>query len=201
MISNETSKYFSLLIIGIAFLALVYATVKAIEISNKTQISTSEGVYTSYVTTSKAIQQKANTLIQVCTDRLCKVQKLLDFASNIPYVTNKFQQKSPQKTIQENFGDCDDKSNLLISMLHAVGIEAYFVLVPKHIFVIVPLADRRLGHRKGIWINGKKYYILESTAKDSKVGFPLKYRLDEIDVIIEPFSNKKLHIESLEYKL
>ena len=201
MISNETSKHFSLLIMAIAFLALVYATVKAIEISNKTQISTSDGVYTSYISTSEAIQEKAHTLTQECTDRLCTVQKLLDFASNIPYVTNRFQQKSPQKTIQENFGDCDDKSNLLISMLHAVGIEAYFVLVPKHIFVIVPLSDRRLDHRKGIWINGKRYYILESTAKGSKIGFPLKYSLDEIDVIIEPFSNKKIDIQSLKYKL
>jgi len=201
MISSETSKNASLLIVGIAFIALIYVTFKAIEISNKTQISTPDGVYTSYISTSKSIQYQANNLTETCIDTYCKVQKLLDFASNIPYRTHTFQQKSPQKTIQENFGDCDDKSNLLISMLHAVGIEAYFVLVPKHIFVIVPLEDKRLLTKKGLWVNDKKYYILESTAKDSRVGFPLKYRLDEIDAIIEPFSNKKIGLESLKYKL
>ena len=46
---------------------------------------------------------------------------------------------------------------------------------------------------------GKKYYILESTAKDSKVGFPLHYELEEIDVIVEPFSNEKISIEKLEW--
>lgn len=186
---------------AIAFLAFIYGTYKAIQIVDKTQTGTSEGTYTSYVTTSAEIHKKAQELIADCNSALCRVQKILDFATNIPYKTNTFQQKSAQKTIQENFGDCDDKSNLLISMLHALGIEAYFVLVPKHIFVIVPLEDNRLLDTKGLWVNGKKYFILESTAKDSLVGFPLHYTLDEIDAIIEPFSNKKVEIKSLNYKL
>jgi len=198
---NIWAKNISTVIIAIAFIAFVYGTYKAIRIVDKTQIGTSEGTYTSYVTTSEEIQDKAHALIQNCKDKLCKVQSVLDFTSNIPYSTKTFQKKSPQKTIQENFGDCDDKSNLLISMLHALEIEAYFVLVPKHIFVIVPLEDVKLKHKKGLWVNAKKYYILESTAKDSAVGFPLQYDFDEIDVIIEPFYNKKIEIKSLEYKL
>jgi len=201
MINSVTSKNISLFILMIAFIAFVYGTSKAIQIVDKTQVGTSDGIYTSYISTSEEIKQKAFNLTKNCVDKVCKVQSLLDFTSNIPYQTNTFQQKSPQKTIQENFGDCDDKSNLLISMLHALGIEAYFVLVPKHIFVIVPLEDKRLSHIKGLWINGRKYYILESTAKDSEIGFPLHYRLDEISVVIEPFSNKKIDIETVKYKL
>lgn len=198
---SERVKSFALGIMLIAFLLFIYGTYKAIQIVDKTQVGTKEGTYTSYVTTSKEIENQAKKLIQNCQSKLCQVQRLLDFTSNIPYKTSTFQKKSAQKTIQENFGDCDDKSNLLISMLHALGIEAYFVLVPKHIFVIVPLEDSRLQRRKGLWINGKKYYILESTAKGSSVGYPLKYALDEIDVIIEPFSNQKVDIKTLEYKL
>jgi len=197
---SEAIKNFAIAIITMAFVAFVYGTYKAIQIVNKTQIGTREGTYTSYVTTSKEIQQKAHNLTKNCEDELCMVQSLLDFATNIPYKTNRFQQKSAQKTIQENFGDCDDKSNLLISMLHALKIEAYFVLVPKHIFVMVPLEDKRLLGKKGLWVNGRKYYILESTAKDSKIGFPLHYRLKDIDVIIEPFGNEKLNIEKIEYR-
>jgi len=197
---NETLKHFAMTIMAISFVAFVYGTYKAIQIVSKTQIGTSNGTYTSYVTTSKEIQQKAHTLTKNCEDELCRVQTLLDFATHIPYKTSTFQQKSAQKTIQENFGDCDDKSNLLISMLHALKIEAYFVLVPKHIFVIVPLTNERLSDKKGLWVNGKKYYILESTAKNSKIGFPLHYKLKDIDVIIEPFENEKLNIEKLEYR-
>jgi hypothetical protein len=86
-------------------------------------------------------------------------------------------------------------------MLHSLQIKAYFVLVPKHIFVIVSFEDNHLVKREGLWVNGKKYYILESTAKNSAVGYPLHYGLDEIDVIIEPFSNHKVHIKTLDYKL
>jgi hypothetical protein len=198
--TSESKKNLSLLIIFIFFIAFIYGTIKAMDIVDKTHVGTSNGIYKSYVTTSQEIRDKAFILTEYCSDELCEIQTLLDFATNIPYHSNTFQQYSAQKTIQQNFGDCDDKSNLLISMLHALGKEAYFVLVPKHIFVITPVEDRRLAHRKGLWVNGKKYYILESTAKDSKVGFPLKYKLDDIDVIIEPFSNEKLSIEKLEWR-
>jgi len=199
-VKSEGLKNFALAIMAVAFIAFMYGTYKVLQIVDKTQIGTSEGTYTSYVTTSEEITQKAYTLTKNCKDKLCKIQSLLDFTSNIPYSTKTFQQKSPQKTIQENFGDCDDKSNLLISMLHALEIEAYFVLVPKHIFLIVPLEDNRLNHKKGLWVNDRKYYILESTAKDSDIGFPLQYKLDEMDVIIEPFSNKKIEIKTLDYR-
>ncbi len=197
---SESKKNLSLIIIAIAFVAFIYGTIKAVDIVDKTHVGTSNGIYRSYVTTSKEIQDKAFNLTAHCSDELCKVQTLLDFVTNIPYQTRTFQQYSAQTTIQQNFGDCDDKSNLLISMLHALDKAAYFVLVPKHIFIIAPIEDKDLNKRKGLWVNGKKYYILESTAKDSKVGFPLHYRLEDIDVIIEPFSNKKLTFKQLEWK-
>lgn len=197
----ESRKNLAVAILFVAFIVFIYGTVKAIDIVNRTQVGTKNGIYTSYVTTSEEIEVKAKELTKNCQSKLCQVQMLLDFVTHIPYQTKTFQQYSAQKTIQQNFGDCDDKSNLLISMLHALNIEAYFVLVPKHIFIIVPLKDKRLDQTRGIWVNGRKYYILESTAKDSTVGFPLHYRLDEIDVIIEPFSNEKIDIESIKYKV
>ncbi len=198
--TSESKKNLSLVILAIAFVSFVYGTIKALEISQKKQVGTSNGIYTSYVTTSEEIQTKAMELTKHCSSQLCAVQSLLDFVTNIPYHTTTFQRYSAQKIIQQNFGDCDDKSNLLISMLHALGKEAYFVLVPKHIFIILHVQDRRLDKTKGLWVNDKKYFILESTAKGSKVGFPLQYKLEDIDVIVEPFSNEKISIESLEWK-
>lgn len=198
--TSESKKNLSLVILAIAFVSFIYGTIKALEISQKKQVGTSNGIYTSYVTTSEEIQTKAMELTKHCSSQLCAVQSLLDFVTNIPYHTTTFQRYSAQKTIQQNFGDCDDKSNLLISMLHALDKEAYFVLVPKHIFIILPVQDRRLDKTKGLWVNGKKYFILESTAKGSKVGFPLQYKLEDIDVIVEPFSNEKISIENLEWK-
>lgn len=85
-------------------------------------------------------------------------------------------------------------------MLHALDKKAYFVLVPEHIFVITAIDNATLSHKKGLWLDGKKYYILESTAKDSKIGFPLQYRLDEIHAIVEPFSNEKVLYDKIAYR-
>jgi transglutaminase-like putative cysteine protease len=197
---SEITKNFSLLIIIIGFIAFIYISAKAFAIVQKTQISTSDGIYTNRVTTSEEIKAKAFELTKKCQSELCEVQSVLDYVTHIPYKINHFQAHSPQRTIQLGFGDCDDKSNLLISMLHALNKEAYFVLVPKHIFVITTIEDKRLGVTKGLWIDGKKYFVLESTAKGSAVGFPLHYKLDKINVIVDPFTNEKYSFKQIEWK-
>jgi len=198
---SETAKKLSLVILAFAFVAFIYVTAKAMQISNRTQISTADGIYTNRVKTSKDISNKAFELTRDCSNEVCQVQRLLDYVTDIPYQINHFKAHSPQKTIQNNFGDCDDKSNLLISMLHALGKEAYFVLVPKHIFIIVSLEDARLSGTKGLWLDEKKYYILESTSTGSSIGYPLHYKFSEIEAIFEPFSNQKVKYERLQYKL
>ena len=195
---NNKNIFFYILII---FLALfIYGTIKAITIVNKREVSTNDGIYKNYVSTSNEIKTLSHNLTKNSNNKLEKVSILLDYVTNIPYKTKLFQQSKPLQTIQQNFGDCDDKSNLLISMLHSLGIEAYLVLVPKHIFVIVALGDNRLSDIQGLWIDGKKYYILETTAKGSNIGFELKYKINQIDTIIEPFSNKKLDYNRLEFR-
>ncbi len=197
---SKFAKNFSLLIIAVAFVGFVYGVYKAVLFVNKRQAGTRDGIYTHHVTSSEEIISKAHTLTQTCSNKACQVQRILDYVTEIPYRINHFQANSPQHTIQSNFGDCDDKSNLLISMLHALDIEAYFVLVPKHIFVITPLENPALSKIPGLWIDGKKYYILESTAKGSTIGFPFHYSIKDIEAIFEPFSNKEIHYQNIVYK-
>ncbi|WP_151945962.1 transglutaminase domain-containing protein, partial [Aliarcobacter butzleri] len=132
-------------------------------------------------------------------DKLCEVQNLLDFVTTIPYKINESIAKSPKQVVEQNFGDCDDKSNLLISLLKVLGYEVYFVLVPEHIFVIINLDNLNIS-KEALYINDKKFYILETTATLSKIGFPLKYKLSDIEAVIDPFKNKKILINNLEYK-
>ena len=196
-----TTKNFSLIVIGVSFIVFVYMIIKVFGIVQKRQIGTSDGIYANRVTTSQEIKTKAFELTKECQSELCILQSLLDYVTNIPYKLNHFKAHSPQRTIKLNFGDCDDKSNLLISMLYVLEKEAYFVLVPNHIFVIVSAKSKTLEATKGLWINGKKYFILESTAQGSVVGFPLHYKLSQINVIVNPFTNKKVKVEQIDYRL
>ncbi len=166
----------------------------------KNQFIDIEGLtYVNQVRSDDYTKRLASNLSKDCQTRVCEVQSMLNLVTNIPYKINESVARSGKNVIDQNFGDCDDKSNLLISLLNAKGYEAYFVLVPKHIFVIVNIGFI-LPNKKALYINKKPFYILEGTAKDSQIGFPLKYKFDEIKAFIDPFKNKKLVIDSLEYK-
>jgi len=196
---SKLSITISKIVLAGLFLYFLYVLTQAVSTVNRRHIATKDGTYVNSTTTTPMIKELARILTKNCESTRCSTQNILDYISNIPYKINNFQAHTPQQTIQENFGDCDDKSNLLISLLHEENIESYFVLVPHHIFVIVHL-DEDL-HRKALYLNGKRYYILESTAKNSPIGFPLHYKLSEIDTIIEPFENRKIEINKLEWKL
>ena len=200
--NSKNTQTLSKVVLGLVSLFFIYIVFQSVSIVNRRHISTEDGVYINSTSSSPYIQELSQKLTKDCLNNTCKVQNVLNYVSNIPYKINNFQAHSPQQTIQVNYGDCDDKSNLLISLLHELRIESYFVLVPKHIFIIVALDEVHLNHfRKGLYLNDKKYYILESTAKNSPIGFPLQYKLHEIKAIIEPFSNKKLDITNLEWRL
>ena len=199
MNSSKLSITLSKIVLVGLSLYFIYVLTQAISNVERRYIGTKDGTYINSTTDNQFIKKLANILTKNCTTQLCEVENILDYVTNIPYKVNNFQAHSPQETIQKNFGDCDDKSNLLISLLHKKGIESYFVLVPHHIFVVSHL-DIDLK-KEALYINGKRFYILESTAKNSPIGFPLQYNLSEIDTIIEPFENRKIEINKLEWRL
>lgn len=200
LIQNKFIKYFSFLLSATFILYVIYMIYISFFIVKNQFIDIGDSTYVNQVRTDDYTLKLANHLTKDCkTDKLCEVQLMLDFVTAIPYKINESIARNSKQVVTQNFGDCDDKSNLLISMLKVKGYEAYFVLVPKHIFVIVNM-EEKLGNKKALYVNDKRFYILESTAENSKIAFPLKYSFEEIDAIIDPFVNKKLLINSLEYK-
>jgi len=199
LIENRFIKYLSFFFSAIFIAYVIYLIISSFFIVKNQFIDIGDSTYVNQVRQDEYTIKLANFLTKNCkADKTCEVQSMLDFVTAIPYKINESIARSAKQVVEQNFGDCDDKSNLLISMLKVRGYEAYFVLVPKHIFVIVNLENQ--GNKKALYINDKKFYILESTAKDSKIGFPLKYSLEEIEGIVDPFVNKKLVVNKLEYK-
>ena len=199
LIENRFLKYISFLISFIFVTYVIYIIITSFFIVKNQFIDIGDATYVNQVRTDDYTIKLANHLTKDCaSNKVCEVQAMLDFVTAIPYKINESIARNAKQVVDQNFGDCDDKSNLLISMLKVRGYEAYFVLVPEHIFVIVDL--EKLPNKKALYVNDKRFYILESTATNSKIGFPLKYKLDEIDAIIDPFVNKKLVVNKLEYK-
>lgn len=199
LIKNRFLKYFSFLLSALFIAYVIYIIISSFFIVKNQFIDIGDATYVNQVRSDDYTIKLADFLTKNCKgDKTCEVQSMLDFVTAIPYKINESIARNSKQVVEQNFGDCDDKSNLLISMLKVRGYEAYFVLVPKHIFVIVNLENQ--VNKKALYVNDKKFYILESTATSSKIGFPLKYNFEEINAIIDPFVNKKLVIKSLEYK-
>ena len=192
LIDNKFLKYFSFLLSFVFIGYVIYMIITSFFIVKNQFIDIGDSTYVNQVRVDEYTKRLANHLSKDCKSKeKCEVQKMLDFTTHIPYKINESIARSSKQVVKQNFGDCDDKSNLLISMLKTKGYETYFVLVPKHIFVIVNLKDK-IANKKALYVNGKRFYILESTATASKIGFPLKYKFDEIEAIIDPFKNKKV---------
>ncbi len=200
--NTKLSKQLSKVLVWGLALYFLYIFITALSIVDRRYIGTENGNYINSTTDNNPyIEELAHRLTSNCNSYICRVQNILDYVTTIPYKINHINANSPQETIQKNFGDCDDKSNLLISLLHELNIESYFVLVPKHIFVIVALDDSSFGDIKGLYLDGKKFYILESTAKGSLIGFPLRYKISDIEMIIEPFENREVEVNRVEWRL
>jgi len=196
--TSKLSQKLSKVVLGALALYFIYLFSQVIDVVNRRHMGTEDGTYVNSTSSNEQLRILAQKLTTNCYDNRCRVQNLLDYVTHIPYVINNYTAHSPQETIKKNFGDCDDKSNLLISLLHTLNIESYFVLVPKHIFVIVKLNN--IKTKKALYLDKRPFYILETTAKNSSIGFPLSYKISDIAAIIEPFENRKLEINTIEYK-
>lgn len=196
---NKFLYHLSIIVSFICLIGFIYITYVAYFIVDEKFINIEGGTYINQVRTDKFTKELSEKLTKHCTSSLCEVQNMLDYVTSIPYKINPSVARSGKNVVKNNYGDCDDKSNLLISMLHVQGYEAYFVFVPEHVFIIVNM-QQKLEGRKALYVNGKPFYILESTAKNSRVGFPFKYKYGEVKAIVDPFENKKKQINSLEYK-
>ena len=200
LIKSSGVKFLSFFISALFLIYLIHLIYTSFFIVKNQFIDIGNLTYVNQVRLDEYTKNLSDFLTKDCNkNEICEVQNILDFVTKIPYKINENVAKNPKKVVEQNFGDCDDKSNLLISLLKQKNYEAYFVLVPEHIFVIINLESENL-QKLALYINDKRFYILESTATDSKIGFPLKYKLDEIEAIVNPFTNKKLVINKLEYK-
>lgn len=84
----------------------------------------------------KIIKEKVAELTKDFSTAGEKIEALFDYVKReIQYVfinlgKSGYEPTSAQEVFENKYGDCKDQSTLLISMLRAAGIQAYYVLVP-----------------------------------------------------------------------
>jgi hypothetical protein len=157
--------------------------------------------YVPNVSNGDDIKTLATDLTAICSDNnSCKIEKLFEYVRDIPYdysvLVHDHNARSPEETLILHKGDCDDKSNLLVSLFHAVGVKSYLVMLQKqykHIFVIVE-DDNMIDENRFILLGNKKFIICDAASEGSPAGMPIaqallgkRLFLNDIENIIDPF--------------
>ena len=80
------------------------------------------------------VRAKAQELASGATSRLDKIRKAYEFVSALRYVAIEFgingiRPRTPALVLQNRYGDCKDKANLLVALLADMGIDGRFCLL------------------------------------------------------------------------
>ncbi|WP_153811405.1 DUF3857 domain-containing protein [Terrimicrobium sacchariphilum] len=97
------------------------------------------------------VRETARGLVATAETREEKIQRLFEFVSALRYVAVElgiqgFRPRTPAQVLNNRFGDCKDKANLLIALLSASGIEANFVLLNRGSATDVSLPSWQFNH-------------------------------------------------------
>jgi len=110
------------------------------------------------------ITSKAKELTKNCSDETEKIEKLFDYIQSVRYVAIELGKGGltptlPDKVLERNYGDCKDKSTLLVSLLNALNINVKPVLV-------LTSDDGRLDPAFPSW--NFNHMIVKAVTKDGK---------------------------------
>lgn len=142
---------------------------------------------------SPAVRAKAAELTKGMTDDSAKLRAIYDFVSTryryigIAFGIGRYQPHSADDVLSNDFGDCKDKYTLLASLLRAVGIQAYPVLISttQKLDPDVP-SPMQFNHVIAYVPQGKGAAWLDTTAELTPLGFLVQPLRDKPALVILP---------------
>lgn len=127
-----------------------------------------------------AIKQKVEELLKGLSTNKEKTEAIYDYVKReIRYVSidmgSSGYEPAPAREVFENkYGDCKDKSTLLISMLKSAGIPAYYVLIPtnttRNLIKDFPF-PLQFNHCIVAIENEKGYHFIDPVATEDRVDY------------------------------
>ena len=131
-----------------------------------------------------AIQKIVNEVIKPEMNEFEKVEQLYRWVqTNIKYIAiedgmSGFIPQKADQVLNQRFGDCKGKSNLLISLIKQAGIKAYYTWIGtrdipySYSEIYTPNAD---NHMIVTYINNNQYYFLDATGNYQTMEIPTAF--------------------------
>ena len=120
------------------------------------------------------VRDLANKLEAIARTDADRVEIALTYVQSLPYSYDSISKRKveyvryPVETLVDGCGDCEDKSVLLAAILHEMNIDFVLLMAPDHMAVGVDCQPH--DDPTYYMFNGKKYYYVETTQPDFRIG-------------------------------
>jgi hypothetical protein len=142
-------------------------------------------------------------LTQGCNgDEYCEIDHAYQYVLKIPYKES-VTSRNPSDVINQNGGDCDEKSFLLATLLLQNKYPCVLVTTKDHGFIAVHIQnDASLKHPYSyLVINGKKYYFAETTFLSGYLGQYNNIDERDIDAVFDMVAKEEIPLDKVEFQI
>lgn len=132
-------------------------------------------------------------------DSYCEIDRAYQYVLKIPYKESTVN-RNPSDVINQNGGDCDEKSFLLATLLLQHKYPCLLVTTKDHGFIAVHLPDDRSVKHPSTYliIDGKKYYFADTTLLEGYIGQYNNVKKDDINGVFDMVVKKEIPLEKVE---
>jgi hypothetical protein len=98
-----------------------------------------------------SVKKMAADLAKGAGTRMEKIQRAFEFVSALRYIAIElgvqgFRPRTPAEVLNNRYGDCKDKANLLVALLRSMDVDARFVLLNRGAFTDVSFPSWQFNH-------------------------------------------------------
>jgi hypothetical protein len=135
-------------------------------------------------------------------DKDCEINHAYHYVANIPYKESSVS-RTPSDVINQNGGDCDEKSFLLATLLLEKRYKCLLITTKDHAFIAVQMEKEQLSKLpiSYLLIQNQRYYIADTTMVHGYIGADNNVSKQEIDGIYDMVEKKEISLDKVEFQL
>jgi hypothetical protein len=142
-------------------------------------------------------------LTKTCNgDPYCEIDHAYQYVLSIPYKTSTIN-RNPADVINQNGGDCDEKSFLLATLLLQNKYRCMLVLTKDHGFLVINVPNEQSLKQPSSYLtyDGNKYYFADSTFSSGYIGEYNNVKEEEITGIFDMVEKKEVPSNKVQFFL
>ena len=140
-------------------------------------------------------------LTKTCNgDAYCEIDHAYQYVLSIPYKASTTN-RNPADVINQNGGDCDEKSFLLATLLMQKKYHCLLILTKDHGFLAINVQNDQPLKKPFSYLTfeGKKYYFADATLKAGYIGQYNDIKEQEITGVFDMQAKKELALDKMQY--